>query len=80
MPVLDDFADDHVFGPLILRGREEGRVEGRAQGQMDLVMGLIAKRFGRLRPELRKRLHSLKPDELTAVGLRIFDARAVFPT
>jgi predicted transposase YdaD len=81
MPILDDFVDDEVFGPLILRGRAEGRVEGRvegrAEGQMDLVVGQIAKRFGRLRPELRKRLHSLKPDELTAVGLRLFDARTV---
>lgn len=44
---------------------------------MDLVTGLIARRFGRLRPELRKRLNALKPDELTAVGLRLLDARTV---
>ena len=73
MPILNDIMDNEVFGPLI----RQGRAEGRAEGQMEILLGQIEKRFGRVPPRLGKRLAALKPEQIKAVGLRLLDAQRI---
>ena len=64
-----------------LQGAKEGRVqgakEGRVEGQMELLLGQIEKRFGKVPPRIRKRLAELKPAQIKAVGLRLLDAQRI---
>jgi hypothetical protein len=77
MPITVNLLKDEFFGPMIRKGMAEGREEGRAEGQLELVTGMIRKRFGRITPAVRKRLDALTPEEVKAVGLRILDARSL---
>jgi hypothetical protein len=65
MPILNDIRDSEVFGSAI------------REGQMDLLLGLIEKRFGAVPPRIRKRLAALEPGRLKAAGLRILDAGTI---
>jgi len=85
MPILNDIMDNEVFGPLIRKGRAEGRaegrlegrVEGRVEGQLEILQGLVEKRFGRVPAATRKRLAGLTPDQLKAASLRVLDAKRI---
>ena len=85
MPILNDIMEHEVLGPAIRQGRMEGlaegrvegRMEGRVEGQLEVLLGQMEKRFGRVPPAIRKRLTSLKPDQLKAAALRLLDARRV---
>ena len=41
---------------------------------MEILLGLAGKRFGRVTPAVRRKLATLKPDQLKAAGLRLLDA------
>jgi hypothetical protein len=69
MPILNDIRDSEVFGGAYR--------EGRVEGQMELLLGLIEKRFGAVPPRVRKRLAALKPEQIKAAGLRILDAHSI---
>ena len=73
MPIAEDIMDNPLIGPLIRKGFAEGRVEG----QMEILTEQIEKRFGSITPRTRKRLTSLKPNQLKAVGLRLLDAESI---
>jgi hypothetical protein len=69
MPILLDIMDNEVFGPLIR--------QGRAEGQLEMLTGMIEKKFGAVPPRVRKRLAALKPKQLKAAGLRLLDANRI---
>jgi predicted transposase YdaD len=69
MPILLDLTDDEVFGPVIRKGRVEGQVE--------MLLGQIQKKFGRIPPAVSQRISALKPAQLKRVGLRLLDAQRV---
>jgi Domain of unknown function (DUF4351) len=73
MPIQEDIMDDEVLGPWLRQKHAEGRV----QGQVELLMGLVEKKFGVIPPRIRKRIALLKPDQLKAAGLRLLDARRI---
>jgi hypothetical protein len=61
--------DDEVLGPLIR--------QSRAKGQMELLLGLIEKKFGSIPPRIRKRITLLKPDQIEAASFRLLDAQRI---
>jgi hypothetical protein len=65
MPIQEDIRDHDYFGPLI------------RQAEVDLMLGLIEKRFGAVPPRIHKRLAALKPDQFKAASLRLLDARRI---
>ena len=69
MPLLDDIMDHAVLG------RERKR--GIALGKRDLILGLVAKRFGAVPDWTKQRLESLNSDELEPIALRILDAQSI---
>jgi hypothetical protein len=69
MPIQEDIMDHGTIGPAIRKGR--------AEGQLEILTGLIEKRFGAIPPEVRKRLASMEPDQVKAASLRLFDARRI---
>jgi len=81
MPIAEDIMDNPLIGPLIRKGLAkgiaQGRVQGRIEGQMEILTEQIEKRFGSITPRTRKRLTSLKPNQLKAVGLRLLDAESI---
>jgi len=61
--------DDEFLGPLIRKGR--------AEGQREMLLGLVEKRFGSVTPRIRKRLTTLKPEQIKAAALRVLDAERI---
>jgi Domain of unknown function (DUF4351) len=73
MPIQEDIMDDEVLGPWLRQKHAEGRVPGK----VELLMGLVEKKFSVIPPRIRKRIALLKPDQLKAAGLRLLDARRI---
>ncbi len=69
MPIQEDIRDHDYFGPLI---RQE-----RAEAEMAFLLHLIETRFGPVSPKVRKRLEALTPDQIHAVGSRLFEAHRI---
>jgi hypothetical protein len=69
MPIQEDIMDDEVLGP-VLRQKH-------AEGQMELLLGLIEKKFGVIPLRIHERIAALRPDELKAAGLRLLDAQRI---
>jgi hypothetical protein len=69
MPIQEDIMDHEVIGPAIR--------QAHANGQMELLLGLIEKKFGVIPPRTHERIASLKPDQLKAAGLRLLDAQRI---
>jgi hypothetical protein len=69
MPIQEDIMDDEVWGPWIL--------QKRAEGQVELLLGLIEKKFGAIPPRVHERIASLKPDQIKKAGLRLLDAQGI---
>jgi hypothetical protein len=67
MPILNDIMDNKVVGPLLRQGRVEGQVE--------MLLSMAEKRFGRIPPDVARRIAALKPAQLKRVGIRILDAQ-----
>jgi hypothetical protein len=58
-------------------GRREGRSEGRSEGQLELVLQLLARRFGKLPPEIEERVARAEMSELKDWAMRLLDARSL---
>jgi len=69
MPILEDIMDHDVIGPAIR--------QGRAEGQIELLLGMIEKKFGVIPPRIHKRIASLKPNQIKTAGLRLLDAQRI---
>jgi predicted transposase/invertase (TIGR01784 family) len=51
-----------LFGKEV--GKLEGKLEGKQQGEKDLLLRLLSKRFGKLKPTLNKKIEQLSLEEL----------------
>jgi hypothetical protein len=58
-------------------GRVEGRVEGRAEGRADVVLHLLAQRFGEVPAGIRKQLKSLPGDLLVDFAKALLEFRSL---
>ena len=81
MSIADDiFNEGEAKG--ITEGIAKGITEGIAKGEHKILSRQIERRFGKLTPELAKRLQALAEHELEQVGDRILEATCledVFP-
>jgi predicted transposase YdaD len=73
MPILDDFRDHDLFGPVMLEGIATGRVEG----ERALLLKQLAKRFGPVPEWVIKRLDQLGEEELESLGVRFLDVKSL---
>jgi hypothetical protein len=69
MPILEDIMNHDVLGPAIR--------QGRAEGQIELLLGMIEKKFGGIPPRIHKRIASLKPNQIKTAGLRLLEAQRI---
>jgi hypothetical protein len=69
MPILNDIMDNEVIGPARRQGKEEG--------ERQIVLSLIAKRFGPLSAAARKRIDAIPASKLERIALRLLDARSL---
>ena len=58
-------------------GLEKGRVEGRVEGRAEIVLRLLAKRFGSLPGDVEARVRGAKSEELDRWTDRILDAPTI---
>ena len=66
MPILTDFAEHDLFGPMLK--------SARAEGERELLLAQAGKRFGAVPDWATERINSLGAPELKQVGLRLLDA------
>ena len=59
------------------KGRKMGRAEGRSEGQRELILFLLAKRFGPVPEWARERLRTATEEELQDIGLRMGKASSI---
>jgi hypothetical protein len=57
--------------------RAEGQRDGRSEGHRELVLQLLARRFGELPPEAAERLAKAEMGELQRWAMRLLDARSL---
>ncbi len=69
MPIQEDIRDNDYYGPLL---RQEN-----ARGRMELLLDMIAIKFGAVPPPIRQRIASMDPDQLKAASRRLLDARTI---
>jgi hypothetical protein len=53
------------------------RVASAPEGQVEMLLSLVEKRFGRVTPDVCRRISALKPAQLKRAGLRLLDAQRV---
>ena len=66
-----------VYEQLVNRGREKGREEGREEGRADLLLELLAMRFGPVPDAAARRVRSATPAERSRWQARIFAAASL---
>jgi hypothetical protein len=76
MPITEDIMKNPMVIRFIEHGRELEREQARA-AQSKMLAGQIRKRFGVLPNPARRRLAAMTSEELTATGLRLFDAATI---
>lgn len=59
------------------KGRKEGREEGWRDGQIKVILSLLKKVLGRVRPELEKKIRSLTDVEIENLTSDLLDMRAI---
>ena len=78
MFVLEDYLEHDTFGPILARNlakeREEGLREGRREGALQLVLKVMAKRFGQVPDKVLHHLSGLSVSELEDLTLRALTA------
>lgn len=77
MPIRENIMDNPIIGPWLRESTDEGRIEGMVEGQLEILSSQIAKRFGTLPATLHTKLAGLQPEELRAIGLRLFDVNSI---
>ena len=63
-----------LYDRLIAEGEAKGRAKGEAKGKAELVLRMLALRFGALPPELAERVRAASVDDLDAMAERILTA------
>jgi hypothetical protein len=58
-------------------GKAEGLVEGRMAGRLEMILKLLAGRFGPLSVEVQTRVRGAQPAELDGVAERMFAAQTL---
>jgi hypothetical protein len=71
-----DFARRY-FGEGKAEGKAEGLVEGRMAGRLEMILKLLAGRFGPLSVEVQTRVRGAQPAELDGVAERMFAAQTL---
>jgi predicted transposase YdaD len=81
MPILNDIMDHKVIGRErkrgIAMGLEEGRSEGIVQGKRQVLLTLIARRFGTVPEWAEESVGNFSAEELDTAITRIFDAATI---
>ena len=55
----------------------QGRSEGRMEGQLEMLVSLLALRFGALTDAVRTRLAAVDPKQLNAVAGKVLTASSI---
>ena len=71
-----DFARRY-FGQGKAEGRAEGRTEGRLEGRVEIVLKLLALRFGPLPEAAQTRVRSAQEAQLDTVAARVLTAHTL---
>ena len=58
-------------------GRQEGLIKGRMEGRVDLILELLARRFGPLEDEIQTRVRCAQEAQLGAVTDRMMTAQTL---
>jgi predicted transposase YdaD len=58
-------------------GKAEGLIEGRMEGRVDLILELLAKRFGPLSDNIQTRVRCAQDAQLSAVTERMLTAQTL---
>ena len=61
----------------IAKGKAEGKAEGIAEGEHKILSHLLELKFGKLTPEIAKRLQALAEHELEQIGERLLNAKSI---
>jgi hypothetical protein len=69
MPIQEDIRDHDYYGPPL---RQEN-----ARGRMELLLDMIAIKFGAVPPPVRQRLALMEPYQLKAASRLLIDAHAI---
>jgi predicted transposase YdaD len=69
MPILEDFTDHDLFGPMLRQGRIEG--------ERDFFLKQMNKRFGPVPGWASERIGQLGKEELEELGLRFLDVQSL---
>lgn len=89
MPILNDIMDHPVLGRErklgiklglekgLEKGLERGREEGREEGERQIILRMIAKRFGPAPAPLVKRIKSMTAPKLEQMALKLLDAASL---
>ena len=59
------------------QGLEQGLEKGREEGERQIILRLIAKRFGEVPPAAKKRIAAMSATKLERFALRLLDARSL---
>ncbi len=77
MSVLIDINRHTIFGPIHREGVKEGIEKGQQKGASDLVLRLLARRFGELPPSAVRRIRTMNADELDTLTARLFEVTSL---
>ena len=67
----------HAIGKGIRHGRRKGLKEGRQEGRAEVLVCMLAKRFGPLDAALLQRVVTADVEQLSAWALNFVDARSL---
>ncbi len=72
-------AEGHAQGQAegLVQGQAEGRVQGQQQGRSDVVLKLLALKFGPLSDQVTRRVQQATLDELDRFAERVLDATSI---
>jgi predicted transposase YdaD len=59
------------------QGRAEGKAEGKAEGQAQLLLRLLAVRFGTISPQVQQRVAQASLEQLALYGERVLSAASL---
>lgn len=57
----------------LAEGREEGREEGRKEGESNLILKLLHRRIGLIRPDIAEKIRQLSIEQLENLGIALLD-------
>ena len=72
-----DLKQSRFYQDIFAEGKQEGRQEGRQEGEVTLVLRLLQRRCGELKPALKERVVRLSVPHLEALGEALLDFQSV---